>query len=217
MLDVPSPTLTPDLLGALAAFAFATSITPGPNNTMLMVSGANFGFRATRAHLLGVSVGFLLLLLAVGLGLGGLFRAYPVLHDLLTLVGAAYLLWLAWKVATSRGIGGGAASASRPQTFWEAVAFQWVNPKAWAMALGAVTAYAPQDAYVTNVLLIGFVFMAVNLPCVASWTGFGVGLRRVLNRPGVLRAFNVTMAALLVASLVPSMCSLIQAQGWAWQ
>ena len=206
----PNPTLTPDLLSALAVFAFASSITPGPNNTMLMVSGANFGFRATRPHLAGVSIGFLVLLLAVGLGLGGLFRVYPALHELLTVVGAAYLLWLAWKVGASKQLGGSQLTAARPQTFWEAAAFQWVNPKAWAMALGAVTAFAPQDAYVSNVLLIGAVFAAINLPCIASWTGFGVGLRGALTRPGVLRAFNLSMAALLVASLVPSLRDLLQ-------
>lgn len=204
-----SPSLTPDLIGALAVFALASSITPGPNNTMLMVSGANFGFRATRAHLLGVSAGFLILVLAVGLGLGGLFQAYPPAHDVLTVVGALYLLWLAWKIGRSKTIGGSTAEAARPQTFWQAVAFQWVNPKAWAMALGAVTAYAPRQGYVANVLVIALVFAAINLPCLASWTGFGVGLRRVLDRPRVLRAFNLTMAALLVASLAPAIMALV--------
>lgn len=207
MPALPSSTLTPDLIGALAVFAFASSITPGPNNTMLMASGANFGFRATRPHLIGVSIGFVLLLLAVGLGLGGLLHAAPALHDALTVVGSAYLLWLAWKIATSSGIGAGEAAA-RPQTFWQAVAFQWVNPKAWAMALGAVTAYAPQEGYAANVLLVGLVFAAVNLPCIIAWTGFGVALRRVLSRPGVLRAFNVSMALLLVASLAPALLEL---------
>ena len=215
MLAFPSPTLTPDQIGAFAVFAFASSITPGPNNTMLMVSGANFGFRATAAHMLGVTVGFLLLVLAVGLGLGGLFRAYPALHDLLTLVGAAYLLWLAWKIGTARGIGGHGADAAHPQRFWQAVAFQWVNPKAWAMVLGAVTAYAPQDGYAANVLVIAVVFMVIGVPCSASWTGFGVGLRRVLDRPGVLRAFNLTMAALLIASILPALVRLVEAHAGA--
>ena len=204
-----SPSLTPDLVGAFAAFAFVTSITPGPNNTMLMASGANFGFRATRPHLFGVSIGFAVLVLAVGLGLGGLFQAVPQLHDLLTIAGAAYLLWLAWKIGTSDTIGASGAAAARPQTFLQAAAFQWVNPKAWAMALGAVTAYAPAKGYVANVLLIGLVFWAVNLPCIASWTGFGVVLRRLLDRPRILRAFNLAMAMLLVASLAPAIRALV--------
>ena len=194
--------LTPELLAALALFAFVSSITPGPNNTMLMASGANFGFRASIPHMMGVSGGFLLLVVAVGLGLGGLFAAYPELHDVLAVAGGLYLLWLAWKIATSSGLGAGEAGA-RPQTFLQAAAFQWVNPKAWAMALGAVTAYAPRDGYVANILVVSVIFTAINLPCVASWTGFGVGLRRFLDRPAVLRAFNVGMALLLVLSLLP--------------
>ena len=194
--------LTPELLAALALFAFVSSITPGPNNTMLMASGANFGFRASIPHMMGVSGGFLLLVVAVGLELGGLFAAYPELHDVLAVAGGLYLLWLAWKIATSSGLGMGEAGA-RPQTFLQAAAFQWVNPKAWAMALGAVTAYAPRDGYVANILVVSVIFTAINLPCVASWTGFGVGLRRFLDRPAVLRAFNVGMALLLVLSLAP--------------
>jgi threonine/homoserine/homoserine lactone efflux protein len=202
--------LTPELLAALALFAFVSSITPGPNNTMLMASGANFGFRATIPHGLGVSLGFFLLVVAVGLGLGGLFAAYPPLHDILTVAGTLYLLWLAWKIASSKGLGVG-EGAARPQTFLQAAAFQWVNPKAWAMALGAVTAYAPRENYVLNILLISAVFTAINLPCVMTWTGFGVGLRRFLGRPAVLRAFNLGMALLLVVSLVPALMELIGA------
>ncbi len=194
--------LTPELLAALTLFAFVSSITPGPNNTMLMASGANFGFRATAPHMLGVSIGFFVLVVAVGLGLGGLFAAYPALHDVLAVAGGLYLLWLAWKIATAKGLGSGEAGA-RPMTFLQAAAFQWVNPKGWAMALGAVTAYAPRENYALNVLLISLIFTVVNLPCVASWTGFGVGLRRFLDKPAVLRAFNIAMALLLVLSLVP--------------
>lgn len=196
------PTLSPDLLAALAIFAFVSSITPGPNNTMLMASGANFGFRATLPHLAGVSLGFLILLAAVGLGLGGLFAAYPPLHDILALAGGLYLLWLAWKIANSSGLGGG-KSAGKPQTFVQAALFQWVNPKAWAMAVGATATFAPRDNYVANILAIALLFTLINLPCVASWTGFGLALRRFLDRPAVLRGFNIVMALLLVASLIP--------------
>ena len=194
--------LTPQLLLALALFAFVNSITPGPNNTMLMASGANFGFRATVPHLSGVAIGFGVMVLAVGLGLGGLFLAFPWLHDVLAVAGGLYMIWLALKIATSKGMAGGQAGG-RPQTFWQAAAFQWVNPKAWAMAIGAITAYAPAENYNLNVLLVALVFMAVNGPCVTIWTSFGVGLRRFLDRPAVLKAFNVTMALLLLASLIP--------------
>lgn len=194
--------LTPELLAALALFAFVSSITPGPNNAMLMASGANFGLKATVPHLLGVTGGFFVLVMAVGLGLGGLFAAYPQLHDILSVLGGAYLLWLAWKIGTSKGISGGKAGG-KPQTFLQAAAFQWVNPKAWAMALGAVTAYAPRENYTTNVLVVSAIFVAINLPCVLTWTGFGVGLRRFLDKPAVLRGFNIAMALLLVVSLIP--------------
>ena len=194
--------MTTELFSAFVLFAFVSSITPGPNNAMLLASGANFGMARSIPHMLGVSAGFLVLLLAVGLGLGGLFAAFPALHGALQVVGAIYLLYLAWKIATAKGFGGGAVAA-RPQRFWQAVAFQWVNPKAWAMALGAMTTYAPKTHYVTGVFLVSGVFAAVNLPCIFAWTGFGVGLRRFLDRPVALKAFNLVMAALLVASLIP--------------
>ncbi len=201
--------LSPQLTAALAMFAFVSSITPGPNNTMLMASGANFGFRATGPHLAGVALGFAFMIAAVGLGLGGVFAAFPQLHAVLAVAGGLYMLWLAWKIATAKGIGGG-PSVSRPMTFWQAAAFQWVNPKAWAMALSAVTTYAPKENYAVNVVLVSLVFFAVNGPCVATWTGFGVGMRRFLDRPAALRAFNVTMAVLLVASLAPAALAFIR-------
>jgi len=201
-MTTPPTSFTPELLAALTLFAFVSSITPGPNNTMLMASGANFGLKRTVPHLIGVSLGFLVLILAVGLGLGGLFAAYPLLHDLLKVLGCAYLLWLAWKLATAKGLGA-AAAAGQPMTFLQAAGFQWVNPKAWAMAVSGVSAYTPQAGYVANLFVMGAVFTAVNLPCVSAWTGFGVGMRRFLDRPGALRAFNLTMAALLVLSLWP--------------
>lgn len=199
---LPQTGFSTELLSALALFAFVSSITPGPNNTMLMASGANFGLKRTAPHMAGVCIGFLVLLLAVGLGLGGLFTAFPPLHLLLKVLGGAYLLWLAWKLANSQGLGQG-ASGTRPMTFLQAAGFQWVNPKAWAMSVSAVAAYTPKGDYVANVFLMALVFSAVNLPCISAWTGFGVGLRRVLDRPAALRAFNLTMAALLVLSLYP--------------
>jgi len=194
--------LTPQMFVALTLFAFVSSITPGPNNAMLMASGANFGFRATRAHLLGAVIGFFILVLSVGLGLGGLFSAYPPLHDILAAAGALYLMWLAWKIAAAKGIGGG-AGGDKPQTFLQAALFTWVNPKAWVMALGAVTAYVPREGYVANVVVVSLVIMAVNAPCVASWAAFGVALGRFLDRPAILRGFNLAMAGLLLVSLLP--------------
>jgi threonine/homoserine/homoserine lactone efflux protein len=200
--------ITPQLFVALALFAFVSSITPGPNNTMLLASGANFGLRRTVPHLVGVMIGFFVLILCVGLGLGGLFAAYPVLHTVLKVLGGFYLLYLAFKIATAHGLGGGKVGG-QPQTFWQAAAFQWINPKAWAMALSAVTTYAPPAHYVANVAVIAAVFAAINIPCVTTWAAFGMGLRRFLDQPKVLRAFNLLMAALLVLSLYPIVADLM--------
>ena len=187
---------------ALATFCFVSSITPGPNNMMLLASGANFGFRRTVPHLMGVTIGFTVMVLAVGLGVGGVFTAYPALYDVLRIVGGAYMLWLAWRIATAAGLGESAGSAE-PMSFWQAAAFQWVNPKAWAISLGAITAFVSPENFFVGVLIVTAVFGAVNFPCIASWAGFGVVLRRLLDRPWTLRAFNITMAALLVLSLYP--------------
>jgi threonine/homoserine/homoserine lactone efflux protein len=203
--------MTPDIIGALAMFAFASSITPGPNNTMLLASGANFGLRASIPHMLGVSLGFMLLLSVVGLGLGGLFTAYPVLHIVLAWAGTLYLLYLAARIAMSSGLSA-RKDGARPMRFIEAVAFQSVNPKGWAMALGAMTAYAPATHYLANVAVVVAVFGAINGPCILAWTTFGVSMRRFLDNPRVLKGFNIAMAAVLLLSLIPGLHELLTAK-----
>lgn len=193
--------MTFDLLAALLLYAFVASNTPGPNNLMLMASGANFGFRRTVPHMLGVALGFVFLALMVGLGLAGLFLAFPASHTVLKAVSVAYLLWLAWKIANAAPARAEAA-AGRPFAFLQAAAFQWVNPKAWAMALTAVTAYAP-DQSLASVAVVACAFGAVNLPSVGTWVVAGQQLARLLTSPRRLAAFNWTMAALLVGSLYP--------------
>ena len=193
--------MTPENLLALIGFAFVTSVTPGPNNMMLLASGANFGFRRTIPHMLGISIGHLLMTVIVGLGLAGLVNQEPRVLDVLKWVSVAYLLWLAWKLAHASAPEG-TAGQGRPLTFLGAAAFQWVNPKAWTMSLGAVTAYAP-EATVLNVVIIAAVFAAINLPSVSVWTLAGEQMRRFLTSPARLRVFNYTMAAMLVASLWP--------------
>jgi threonine/homoserine/homoserine lactone efflux protein len=194
---------TADLLLAFALFAFVSSITPGPNNTMLLASGVNFGFQRTIPHMLGISIGFMIMVLAVGLGLGAVFKAVPLLYTILRYAGAAYLLYLAWKIATSGPPSESRDGESKPMSFLAAAAFQWVNPKAWVMAVGAITTYTPQAGYFGNVLVVAAVFGAVNLPAVSAWAGFGSLLRNVLRERLWLRVFNGVMAALLVASLYP--------------
>ncbi len=193
--------MSPDLLLALIGFAFVTSVTPGPNNLMLMTSGANFGFRRTVPHMLGVALGFVFMAAAVGLGLAGVFHTVPQAKTALKAASVVYMLWLAWKFANAAAPEG-AREGARPMTFLQAAAFQWVNPKAWAMALGAVSAYAPGET-VGAVLLVAAIFGAVNLPTVSTWVWAGTGIRRFLGTPGRLRAFNWTMAGLLVLSLWP--------------
>ncbi|PPJ46198.1 LysE family translocator [Rhizobium sp. KAs_5_22] len=189
-------------LTALVTFAFATSITPGPNNMMLFASGVNFGFRRTIPHMLGIGAGFLSLLIGVGLGLGALLATVPILYTGLKIAGGIYLVYIAWKIGSSRTLGEGKAS-TRPMTFLGAAAFQWVNPKAWVMAVTAMAVYVDPNSYVWSVVVIGLVFAAVNLPSVSTWAGFGSVLREWLSVPVRLKWFNITMAVLLVASLWP--------------
>ncbi len=195
--------MTYDLIPALAAFAFVSSITPGPNNLMLMASGANFGVRRTVPHMLGVGCGFVVMVILVGTGLVQVFDAYPVSYTLLKVGSIGYLLFLAWKIATAAPkTPDPGATGSRPLTFLQAAAFQWVNPKAWAMALTAISAYTAEQT-LAGVALVAVVFGIVNIPSVGVWTVMGQQLRRILTNPARLRAFNITMAALLVATLWP--------------
>lgn len=202
--------MTLDVLTALAGFAFVLSATPGPNNVMLMASGANFGLRRTVPHMLGISLGHALMVVLVGLGLGAALQAAPWAGAALKVASVAYMAWLAWRIARAaapeeRGAGD-RSGGGRPFTFLQAAAFQWVNPKAWAMAVGAVSLYAPSGT-LAAVALVAAVFAAVNLPSVSLWAALGTQLRRVLTSPARLRAFNWTMAALLIASLYPVLAS----------
>jgi threonine/homoserine/homoserine lactone efflux protein len=193
-----------ELIFAFILFAFVTSVTPGPNNMMLLASGVNFGVRRSVPHMLGISLGFMVLVMAVGLGLSQVFEQVPALYTLLRYGGAAYLLYLAWKIAGSGAPNeGNAEKRPKPFTFLQAAAFQWVNPKAWVMAIGAITTYTPQENFVVNVVLIAALFALINCPSVGLWTVAGSLLRRWLAEPRILRLFNIGMALLLVASLYP--------------
>ena len=196
------PLISPALLGPLLLFILVCSITPGPNNAMLASSGLTFGMQRTVPHLLGVSLGFALMVLLVGLGLGAVFVHEPMVYRILKYLGAAYLLYLAWKIANSGSAQEGQAR-SRPLTFLQAAMFQWVNPKAWVIAVGIVATYTPQQGFFGNLLIATLACAVVNLPCVGLWVLFGSTLRRWLHRPGIVRGFNVAMALLLVASLYP--------------
>jgi threonine/homoserine/homoserine lactone efflux protein len=191
-----------DLFVGLATFATVTCFTPGPNNTMLMASGINFGMRRTTPHVLGVTLGFAFMVLAVGLGVGQALVASPIVYRALKLVAVAYLLWLAWGIATSGGVAQG-ESGARPLSFLEACAFQWVNPKGWIMAVGATTSYAMAGSQLLSAALIAAVFAVIGFASSTSWAVFGAGFRRLLGRPGPVRIINLTLALLLVGSLYP--------------
>ncbi|MEM9058444.1 MAG: LysE family translocator [Pseudomonadota bacterium] len=197
--------MTLDLLLALVAFAFVSSITPGPNNLMLMASGANFGFRRTVPHMLGVGIGFVVMVMLVGVGIIALFDRFPMAYVVLKAVSVAYLLYLAWRIATAAAPTA-AKRAGKPFTFLQAALFQWVNPKAWAMALTAISIYAPTKS-LGAVAIVAVVFGAVNLPSVSTRAFLGQKLQQVLSTPSRLKVFNTTMALLLVASLYPVLVS----------
>jgi threonine/homoserine/homoserine lactone efflux protein len=192
-------------LSALPAgilFALVTSITPGPNNTMLLTSGVNFGFRRTLPHVFGISAGVVLLMLCVGFGLGEAFQRFPALYSVLEIASVAYLLYLAWKIGTSGEVKL-RNGERRPMKFYEAIAFQWVNPKAWMMVLTAVTTIHVSENFGSNVMLMAVVFYVIGLPCICLWAGFGTAMRQVLTDPKRLRIFNIAMALSLVLTLYP--------------
>ncbi|MFC0445392.1 LysE family translocator [Pseudidiomarina halophila] len=188
---------------AVLFFAFSTTITPGPNNVMIMSSAVNYGIRASMPHFLGICLGFPLMVLLVGFGFGVVFERFPNLHQLIKVIGVIYLLWLAWHIASAepKAIKKG---DKKPFNFWQAALFQWVNAKAWMMASGAVAAYTTVNGNpVTEVLAITSAFLLMAFPCVGTWLLFGSLLRKFLANSVFQRIFNVTMGLILVASIIP--------------
>ena len=193
----------PELILSLFSFAISMSITPGPNNVMVTASGVNFGYKKTIPHILGIIVGFPVMIVLIGLGLGSIFKSFPIIHHILKYVGAVYLLYLAFKIATFSSFDNN-SHRNKPFTFLQAVLFQWVNPKAWVMAVGAIAAFTSVDNNVFfEVLLIAFVFCIVCFPCVSLWAFLGTNIKRFLINDFYRKIFNISMACLLVLSLVP--------------
>lgn len=191
-----------EFIAALALFAFVSSITPGPNNFMLMASGANFGFQKTIPHMLGVALGFAFMLFLLGNGLYQVLDSSPYVFLFLKLACVSYLGYLALKIANSAPADLQVKQDARPLSFIQAALFQWVNPKGWTMALTAITVYSPTKT-TEAVLIMSVVFALVNLPSVSAWAALGIQIRRVLSNARRLRIFNASMALLLVGSLVP--------------
>lgn len=195
-----------DLILTLVAFAFLSAGTPGPNNVMLMASGMNYGFRRSLGHITGVALGFPLMIVAVGLGLSQLFAIVPWLEMALKYVCAAYLIYLAYKIATARpkiAEGGTLEMSGNPLTFVQAAAFQWVNPKAWVMATTALTVYALPLSSTGNAFAVAAAFAFAGTFTASSWTALGDRLRLFFSDPVRLRIFNAVAAVLLLATLIP--------------
>jgi threonine/homoserine/homoserine lactone efflux protein len=189
---------------AVLLFSLVMGLTPGPNNIMLAASGARFGVGRTMPHLAGVTIGFPVMIMLVGLGLASILLASRMLQLVMKIVSCAYLLWLAFQIARSKPAGSDTGSA-KPLTFLQAAAFQWINPKAWLMAVGAISAYTAgrgSQLYL-QVAIIAGLSVIVTLLSTWTWTAFGAGIRRWLREPAALHRFNLFMALLLIGSTVP--------------
>lgn len=195
--------MTPETLLALTSFALVMSISPGPANILLLASGANFGFARTLPLLLGVSFGFLFMVLLVGMGLGHVLEQHPSVHGALRAACAAYVLWLAAQIARSRSLGEAQGRMAKPVGFIQASLLQWVNPKAWAVAIIVNISYVLPGPAIPSLLKTILFFAMVNIPSIGVWALSGSAIRRLLRNRKRLAAFNICMAALLVLSVVP--------------
>lgn len=191
------------MLLPLVSFAFATACTPGPNNIMLTASGVNFGFARSIPHMAGVTAGFVFLIGACAAGLGVIFTAFPPVHVALKIAGGVYMLWLAWKVANAGQPKKSEKEGSKPLTFMQAALFQWVNPKGVLMGLSAVSLFVRPDNAAMDTLAVVAAFAVATIVAVTVWTAFGTVVSRMLRNPSHARIFNIAMALLLVASIVP--------------
>jgi threonine/homoserine/homoserine lactone efflux protein len=212
----------------LIAFTASSAMTPGPNNILLMTSGVNFGFRRTVPHMLGVMLGFPVMVLVVGLGIGTTLLTQPLVHQVVTIVGILYLLWFAWHIASADVTSNEAeliaaehkADAPRaarkqadakPMSFLGAAAFQWINAKAWISIIGMLAIYAPKGyGVVGGILVVAAINLATAAVSATTWALFGLAVARWLENPVRRRLFNITMALLLVATLVPAIDELVQ-------
>jgi threonine/homoserine/homoserine lactone efflux protein len=195
--------MSQSLLYAFIVFALVMFFTPGPNNIMLLSSGLTYGFRRTIPHIAGITIGFAFMVGAVGLGLGTVFLAYPVLQTALKYAGAAYLIYLAAVIASSGPAGPGEGDRRGPMTFWGAAMFQWINAKGWVIVIGTITAYAAIAQFPLNIAIQTMISLLVGTVSTVVWALFGTALRPVLTSERLVRVFNILMAILLLASLYP--------------
>jgi threonine/homoserine/homoserine lactone efflux protein len=191
------------LISAIFLFTLSTTLTPGPNNIMLLTSGLNFGFRKTLWHMFGIIIGFPLMVVVIGLGLGIVFKQFPFVFNVLKIVSFIYLLWMAQKIATSNSHIK-TSNIPKPFTFWQSVIFQWINPKAWVMAIGSISLFVTsKDDSLNQVFLIAFIYFLSSFLSTSTWTLSGVILKQFLKNEKFIQIFNITMAIALIVSILP--------------
>lgn len=201
MFDIYSFTM----IISIASFTLATVLTPGPNNIMLLSSGLTFGYKRTLPHMMGIMFGFPLMVVGVGLGVGAIFELFPVVFILLKVVGIAYLFWMAWHIANSKGgFDTKENDESNPFTFIQAAAFQWVNPKAWIMAITATATFTTDTSIaLQQVMMIAFIYLLSGVISTNSWAMGGVVLKKLIKNDRSIKIFNISMAVLIVVSVLP--------------
>ncbi|MBR0842260.1 LysE family translocator [Bradyrhizobium liaoningense] len=195
--------MSQSLFYAFLAFMAVMYFTPGPNNIMLLSSGLTYGFRRTIPHIAGIVIGFAFMVAAVGLGLGTVFLAYPILQTILKYAGAVYLIYLAAAIAMAGPTKSGEGDGRGPMTFWGAAMFQWINAKGWVIVIGTITAYAAIAQFPLNIAIQTVISLIIGTVSTVVWVLFGTALRPVLTSERLVRAFNILMAVLLLASLYP--------------
>jgi threonine/homoserine/homoserine lactone efflux protein len=200
MQDIYSVTM----LLSIASFTLAGVMTPGPNNIMLLSSGLTFGYKRTIPHMVGVALGFTLMVICVGLGIGAVFEIFPMLFSILKVIGISYLFWMAWRIANASGDLNTSNSNTKPFTFLQAASFQWVNPKAWVMAITSTLSFItnPEHGFI-QVLIIAFIYLLSGIISTNTWTLGGVYLKKLIKNALHVRIFNIIMAILIVASVLP--------------
>jgi threonine/homoserine/homoserine lactone efflux protein len=191
------------LIVAFVVFGAVMAFTPGPNNIMVLSSGLTYGFRRSLPHIAGIAIGVSFMVASVGFGLGAVFIAYPVLQTVLKYAGVAYLVYLAAVIAMAKPVMLGQDNQRGPMTFWGAVLFQWINAKGWVMAIGIITAYSAVAGFPWNIAIQAVLMFVMGALSSLTWTLFGSSLRSFLTSPTAVRAFNIIMALLLLASLYP--------------
>ena len=184
----------------LLLFCVSTTFTPGPNNIMMLNSGMNHGIRQSLPHYIGISIGFPLMVLMVALGLGAIFIKYAWIKQSLKILGSVYMLYLAWQILTSSNKPG-LKGIKKPFSFLQAILFQWVNPKAWLIAIGTISIFTLSKNYVNNAIVISIIYFLVGIPCIGAWLVFGTFLQRILKKPSHRVWFNIFMAVALIGSI----------------